>query len=204
MTSANMRPDILLKSGNYFDFETPETSTFTIEDIAQGLSNTCRFGGQCFGFYSVAQHCVLASQHVAPEYRYDALMHDAAEAFVGDIPSPLKQLLPDYKVIEKRVEKAVFERFGVSNPMPKAVKHIDLVLLSTEQRDLMAPHYDKWGCIEGIEPLKQTIRPWTAQESYEEFLKRYDILTSYGKSNDSKDQPTDTAGSGGMEGGEPE
>ena len=168
----------MLRSGNYFDFLTPEKSVFKIEDIAHGLSNLCRFNGQCKEFYSVAQHSVLASRFIQQtgSLPYDALMHDAAEAFIGDIVKPLKRLLSEYSIIEKRVEAAIFERFNVSNPMPDAVKHIDLVMLAMEQRDLMPPHNDEWGCLQGIEPLSTHITPWTPKEAYKAFLNRYDQI----------------------------
>jgi hypothetical protein len=174
-----MRPDILTFSGHYFDFINPELSKIEIDDIAHGLSNICRFGGQCREFYSVAQHSVLVSEHCDLPFRYDGLMHDAAEAFIGDIPAPLKRLLPEYKVIEKRVEDVIAKRFRVSNPLHAHIKHMDLILLATEQRDLMAPHDDEWGIIANIKPLQQTIHPWTANEAKEQFLKRYSQLLEF-------------------------
>src|SRR5258708_39476115 len=86
-------PTIMLHSGAWFDFCAPASSCFNIEDIAHGLANICRYAGQCKRFYSVAEHSILVSQ-TAKGFEYEALLHDAAEAFVGDISRPLKQMLP--------------------------------------------------------------------------------------------------------------
>lgn len=136
-------PTILLHSGAYFSFEEPQLSNFTIDDIAHGLAMTCRFAGQCPRFYSVAEHSVYVSRLVPPQFAWDALMHDAAEAFVCDMPKPLKELLPEYKTIEHRVEVAIAERFGLRSPMPPEVKLADVQMLRAEQLQLMR-NDDAW------------------------------------------------------------
>ena len=111
-------PTIMLQSGAWFDFGAPASSNFTIEDIAHGLANICRYAGQCRKFYSVAEHSVLVSE-TAVGLEFDALLHDAAEAFMGDITRPLKQMLPEYKKIEKDVEEAILTKFGLITPLPQ-------------------------------------------------------------------------------------
>lgn len=170
-------PTILLAGGEYFDFLDPEHSVFTIEDVAHGLSHICRFAGHCRDFYSVAQHSAILSWMVPSQYAFDGLMHDAAEAFVGDVAKPLKDLLPEYRLIEKRVEAVIADRFGVSNPLPPEVKEADVRMLATEQRDLMR-NRDDWDYCRGREPYPVTIVPWTAEEARAAFLKRFVELTA--------------------------
>ena len=105
-------PTIRLGSGAEFDLLDPWNSEFTLEDVANALGKICRYSGQCSGFYSVAEHSLLVSQE-AVGFELEALMHDAAEAFLGDVTRPLKQLLPQYKEIERNVEMAIYSRFNI-------------------------------------------------------------------------------------------
>lgn len=168
-------PTIALYSGNYFDFEDPFRTPPTIEDIAHGLSMTCRYGGQCPSFYSVAEHSVLASYIVEPRFAYDALMHDAAEAFTGDMVKPLKEMLPDFKEVEDRVERAISFFFGVSNPLPQKVKTADVQMLVLEKDQLMH-NTDDWVWTAGIEKPHIALQFWTPFEAKRQFLARFNEL----------------------------
>lgn len=176
--SAASRPDILTASGNYFHFLLPERNAVLVTDIAHALSNVCRFGGHTREFYSVAQHSVLASEIVAPEFALAALFHDATEAYIGDVTRPLKNLLPDYRAIEARLHADIFRKLGLPEELPAEVKTADLILLATEQRDLMPEHNDVWAVIAGVDALPDSIVPWSAVEAEEYFLERYRELAN--------------------------
>lgn len=169
-------PTIMIVSGVYFDLEDPESSEFGIEDIAHALAHICRYAGHCRTFYSVAQHSVLVSYVVPQEHAFAGLMHDAAEAFIGDMTSPLKILMPDYRRIEARIEAVVFARFGLPAKLPQCVRDADRVLLRTEQRDLMNANGHRWSFTEGIEPLPERIEPMAPPEAKTAFLTRYTAL----------------------------
>jgi uncharacterized protein len=173
-----MRPDILTIAGKYFNFLEPERNEFGIHEIAHALSLLCRFTGHTPTMYSVAQHSVAVSYLVPREHALVGLLHDAAEAFMGDVSAPLKQLLPEYKAIEKRVQAAIYMRFGIDPIEPPCVKKADLIMLATEQRDLMPAHDDvwEWEGIEGIEPMKRRVVPWSSEEAAYVFLRRFQNL----------------------------
>ena len=174
-----MRSDILTHSGHYFDFTKPEESHIDISTIAHALSHICRFTGHVKQFYSVAQHSVMVSWLVPPEHALAGLLHDAAEAYVGDVAAPLKRMLPDYKAIEARVESAVLSHFGLPPELPAAVKLADLCALATEQRDLMPRHNDvwEWETISGVHPCDWRIHPMVSTDACAIFLNRYAQLT---------------------------
>lgn len=138
---------ILTTDGAYFDFLAPDPTVITLNAVARGLANICRFGGQCRSFYSVAEHSVHVSHAVPPEHARWALLHDAAEAFIGDMVKPLKMMLGDYQAVEERVEAAVAEAFGLDGPMPEAVKAADRAMLRVEQQAVMG-NRDDWAWTE--------------------------------------------------------
>jgi hypothetical protein len=165
----------MLRSGAWFDFCAPAESAFTIEDIAQGLANICRYSGQCSSFYSVAEHSLLVSE-VAAGFEFEALLHDAAEAFMGDITRPLKQMLPEYRRIEREVESAIFGRFGVPSPLPPEVKTADLRVLAAEQRQIMPKGTDGWVRSQKVVPAQVVVRHLPPDEAKRAFLAKYETL----------------------------
>lgn len=177
MQGTMMKPTIATASGRYFNFLEPNHEDISITDIAVGLSNTCRFGGQCRRFYSVAEHCVLMSHIVPQELARYALMHDAAEAFTGDIPKPLKQLLPDFALIEDRTEAAIAKAFILPEKMPPEIKLADRQMLCAEQMQVMG-NTDEWVHTQSTKPARITVRFWTPTEAEAAFISRYENLTS--------------------------
>lgn len=163
---------MLTASGKQFDPVDPQPDMIDLVDIAHGLANECRFAGQCRFFYSVAQHSVLVSQIVSPAHAWEALLHDATEAYIKDIPSPVKRLLPDYRALEARIEAAIRVRFGLPAEKSSEVAHADLVLLATERRDLMTSAGDPWACLQGITPLAKPIRAIHAGHAKSLFMER--------------------------------
>lgn len=170
-----MSTGILLHSGRFYNYIDPELNDYTIEDIALGLSNICRFGGQVGRHYSVAQHCYLASIWVETGYELDALLHDATEAFLCDVPTPLKNLLPEYREIEKKHEADMARRFGIQYPFVPAVKVIDQRMLAAEVRDLKVSS-DHWDFLKDVVPVHTQIDPWPQDLACAMFLKRYYTL----------------------------
>jgi 5'-deoxynucleotidase YfbR-like HD superfamily hydrolase len=174
--SAN-RTEVSLHSGRYVDLLNPQPESFIIEDIARGLANTCRFNGQCSVFYSVAQHSVLVSHLVPDDYKMAALLHDSAESCISDTCTPLKKLIPELKVIEDRIEAAIFKRFGLPFPMPadmkQSVKRADWQALATERRDVTPWGDDYWPLLGDVKPLPTKIKALDSQQAYSQFMDRF-------------------------------
>lgn len=124
-------------SGNYVNVFEPDVDTLIIEDIAHALSNQPRFGGHLPKFYSVAQHSILCHNIASPEERYNALMHDVSEAYLLDMPKPIKLEMPDYNRIEDNLMNVLAEKFKFKYPKTKEVEHVDHYLLEWEWNVLM-------------------------------------------------------------------
>jgi hypothetical protein len=182
-------PWIQTYTGKKLQFQTPQLDQIELLDIAHSLSLICRFSGQIKTFYSVAQHCVLGAAKAEKEYKDKELakwflLHDAAEAYMGDMSAPVKRLLRIedentkekfslFDAYEERVASVIYRRFGLDlAEFPKyqeRVNEIDLRMLYTERNQLMK-HFksSEWG--DQFEPFKMKIAPWApavAESSYE-------------------------------------
>lgn len=159
-------------SGKHFNYLNIQQDDIVIEDIATALSHICRFAGHLPEFYSVAQHSL-----VPREYALEALLHDAAEAYLQDIPSPLKRLLPDYQDIEARVDTAIRQKYGLPADQHPTVKYADLVMLASERRDFEINDGTVWPCLEGVVPTDLfIINPVRPGQSYGMFINRFNEL----------------------------
>jgi hypothetical protein len=180
-------------SGRRVPLVNTPVEAISIRDIAAHLSKICRFAGATQVFYSVAQHSVLVSNLMAeygPHAQMYGLLHDAHEAYIGDIPQPVKDLLnrslglggewlPLYDLTGD-LDRAIHTRAGlVWPPQPatcKAIRHADLRALATEKRDLMAEG-PSWGA-DLPAPWRASIKPQNWLKAEEKFLELYDDLAA--------------------------
>jgi uncharacterized protein len=157
----------------------PRPGEIDIVDIAHSLSMQCRFAGHVHTFYSVAEHSVRASEIVPNPDMLWALLHDASEAYLVDLPRPLKQfsqLGRYYREIEHWLMAVICARFNLRRYQPDSVKEADRIMLVTEKRDVMGMPPKPWEDRESI-PLNGQIQPWTQAEAKLRFLERYSELT---------------------------
>lgn len=177
-----MGPYIELISGKFFYFLEPKEEDFVIEDIAHALSHTCRYTGHCSRFYSVAEHSVHVSNLLnGTGLELDGLLHDAAESYLPDVASPVKQFLPDYNKLEDRIISTIFKKYGLEYPFHPAVKHCDLVMLSTEAHHLIPSQGNAWDLWDYRKrpPVTAGIKPSCVEPKVAKnlFLERYYELT---------------------------
>ncbi|AGO47839.1 putative hydrolase [Cellulophaga phage phi46:1] len=123
---------IRTRSGKHLNLLDPQPEQIDISDIAYGLSNIPRFAGQPMTVRTVAQHVISCAANVEEGFELEALLHDATEAYIGDMPSPLKKLCPDYKIVEKRLHSVIAKKFGIPEEMSPEVKAVDLLMLEME------------------------------------------------------------------------
>jgi uncharacterized protein len=169
-------------SGRWIDPLAPNVDLIDIGDIAQALANACRFGGHSRRFYSVAQHSAIVSdvcleRGASADEGLVALLHDAGEAYLVDLPHPLKHrsdLGPPFRRVEKVLEAAIQARFELGPP-PADMKAIDRSLLATE-RATFTSTVDPWPELEGFDPLPIEIDPWDPERAHQEFLARFERL----------------------------
>jgi len=105
--------------------------------IAFALSNICRYNGHVKRHYSVAEHSMNLARLVHPSNRPYALLHDACEAYLGDLTAPVKKLLPKYQAIERRFQDTIFKHFGLNTKIPNEVLTADVVIRQAEMAVLM-------------------------------------------------------------------
>lgn len=163
---------IQLISGKPFYPLEPRPEEIQIEDIAWALSHICRYTGHVKRFYSVAEHCVLLSLAAPPEAQLWALLHDASEAYLHDLPRPLKPHIPDYKEIEDRLMMCVAERFGLELPEPQVVRDLDYRITFNEKAQILATPSIPW-TFQGDPIPGLRIRCWSPKVARRKFLDRY-------------------------------
>jgi hypothetical protein len=172
-------------SGRRFSLLEPRASDVDIGDVAHALSNQCRFGGHSRVFYSVAQHsCVVADAVEAAGADATttlwALLHDASEAYLLDLPHPIKHrtaLGEAYREVEAGVTAAIAEHFALPVAPPPIVKRIDREVLAAERLAFMQVEWD-WPELDGVTPLELELEPWSPERAASEFLARFERLES--------------------------
>lgn len=156
----------------------PQPEEINIQDIAHALACTCRFGGHCREYYSVAQHSVFVSLECQAEHALTGLLHDAVEAYIGDIPRPVRKGLREFNDLEQQVWKILANKFNLPTALPADVIHADQTLLCFEFDQLLPGEAEN---IPKLDPPKFTtsLQPLSPPEAEQLFLEQYNKLQVY-------------------------
>lgn len=160
-------------TGKLVDLANFREDDVRLPDISHALSIINRFTGHSKCPYSVAQHSVMVSNLCQPEHALWGLLHDASEAYLGDVATPLKNVLPGYRELEEHVQRTIARVFHLPWPMPAAVKEADLRALMGEKRDLITGSIN-WGI--DIEPACGPVNPYCWSQAKELFESKYKEL----------------------------
>ena len=142
-----MKPYLHTRSGKDLFFLDPTPEMIDIYDICAGLSRQPRWGGQALETYSVAMHSINVANAVRPQFAFEALLHDATEAYICDIGAPLKAFLPEYREIERKLDRVIRAKFNLPLECSPEVKEADHRLLSIEAYALMKNPRPDWGIL---------------------------------------------------------
>lgn len=177
---------IKVAAGHYVDLINPDPASIEIKSIAAALSKICRFGGHSPKFYSVAEHCIHATEMALVDgLPHDAVkavfLHDAAEAYVGDMVKPLKITMPGYGVAEQRIESAVELAFGVDfDAWHDLIKVYDRAMLKAEKTVMWPEDVEKWAGFGEVGLRPVSFGFWSPADAQERFLRAAGRLGIYG------------------------
>lgn len=153
-----------------------------IEEIAHSLSNLCRFGGHCKFFYSVAQHSVLVSSLLPDDLKLVGLLHDATEAYCGDMVRPLKKSIPQFDLIETNIWTTIALKYNLPMNLPERVCLEDARALLAEKKSLLVNHKHEWEfpqcAYPDLEPANIEIFPWSPFMAEGAFLDEFEVIMS--------------------------
>jgi hypothetical protein len=171
-------------SGGSFYPLAPKAEELNIRDIAHALSNMCRYNGHTKKHYSVAQHSVLVAENL-PDHKLWGLLHDASEAYLPDVPRPVKKHLyiwdsqhkkfRGFSEVEDEILLCVAERWKLPWPVPPIVKEVDTQSIASERESgIIVKGKRPWGAwIKGINPWSKRIYPWPAKVAEAKFLEAF-------------------------------
>jgi len=170
----NEDPVIRTYMGKWVNVFDPTLDMFCIEDISHALSHQCRFGGHLSSFYSVAQHSIQCAKQAAiwgldKKEQLTALMHDCSEAYLVDIPRPIKRRMPEYKIIENKLMFFLSETFKFNYPLSELIHNIDNLMLQIEWDNIMIKKDDI--------PVMHQLEIYSIEYAKQLFLDIFDDLT---------------------------
>jgi len=167
-------------TGLSFDPTNLSPDSISIEDIAHALAHQCRWRGHCLKYFSVAEHCVLMTYVVSKEAAIYALMHDCAEAYMGDCPRPFKPLFPNFREIEQQVRRTIDVKLGLdipNNDIIEEIKNADLRMLATERHFNLKYTGLEWTVLNGVKPYENfRLGFWTPEQAEFYFLNTFKQL----------------------------